>query len=1006
MKGWKGLSLFVLGTLVTLGLPMAGDAQQCPKGTIKLVTSWPMQGAMLPEGMAMKRAVDLAVEHYGGAVAGYCIKVINEDDASPVTGSWDRTIEAEIAQRAVADKDVMVYLGTYNSGAAKISSPITNKAGLAQVTPANTYPGLTKPGFHPGEPDIYRPSGKVTYFRTHPADDIQGAAGAAWAACLGYKRVYVLDDRQLYGKGIADVFAKKAKALGLQVLGQDGVESVNIDFRALLTKVRASGAELIYGGFVIDSGGVQVIQQMKALGMFPKIKFMGPDDLYSPGLIEQATPAVVNNNVLITYAGFPPEALPTKVGQKFYKDFLAKYKEKPIGWAMYAYNAAIVALDAVKRAGVKDRGKIMEAVRNTKDFEGVTGNFSFDRWGDTTRTDMGAFVVEDWKWKYLYTINGEMYPKNCPKITAQKSYVKGPPSAGPPLVAGPPYSPTAPASPPPSPPVAPPPAPREDRFYNAWFEGDHFANLRPSILLLGRRYAFGFNIGKKRDREGVLEPRPVPQPYQEGGKTLEVTLTSPSFEPVAQTQNLHLPKEGDSATVTFEIKAIKEGDSRADIIVSYQNEAFDKLTFEIKILDDKKILGQPLVPSAPQSPDLPKKVPARPDLDRVEGKDSEIILSYADPDGELWVCIKAAGNPPCGRARITPRQVETELRSLRKTLYLHVNKRQALRRDSLADLAVHGSKLYRSLFEADNEVKTAMDLLKSKASSSRPLNIQIVELSQKTYIPWQLLYDDENFKSYEKERFKKDAFWGYKYILDYRPNGPGTTYDLETEIDSCRSLHMVFASYRGDPRLQQPLADQRRFLDRATTHLTRKEYNEKLPFLKFLEGSDRGKVSLLYFFTHATNGREVTDQEVYLPKPEDAAINFSATEELKPRDLIDLRRSLATTKDPVLQGLPIVFINACESSAVHTYDYDKFIEAFAQLGIRGLIGTETEINISDAEQFGVAFWEQVFQGKSIGHTLYHLRRNLLDTADNPIGLLYSYFGNPAVSLKCLIPLGP
>lgn len=416
MKGWKGLSLFVLVAVVALGLPLTGDAaKHCPKGTIKLVTSWPMQGSMLPEGMGMKRAVDLAVEHAGGVVAGYCIKVVNEDDASPATGSWDGTVEAEVAQKAVADKDVMVYLATYNSGAAKISQPITNKAGLAQITPANTYPGLTKPGHGPGEPGIYRPSGKVNYFRTHPADDIQGAAGAAWAACLGLKKTYVLDDRQLYGKGIADVFAKKAKELGLQVLGQDGVESVDIDFRALLTKVRASGAELVYGGFVIDSGGVQIIQQMKALGMFPKIKFMGPDGLYSPGLIEQATPAAVNDNVLITFAGFEPKALPTAVGQKFYKDYVAKYKEEPIGWAMYAYNAAIVALEAVKRAGVKDRAKILEAVRNTKNFEGVAGKFSFDDNGDTTRTDMGAFVVQNGEWKFAYTISGDMFPKNCPK---------------------------------------------------------------------------------------------------------------------------------------------------------------------------------------------------------------------------------------------------------------------------------------------------------------------------------------------------------------------------------------------------------------------------------------------------------------------------------------------------------------------------------------------------------------------------------------------------------------
>jgi branched-chain amino acid transport system substrate-binding protein len=398
--------------LVLVVIALGGGAAAQDKGVIKMVTSWPMQGAMIPEGTAMKQAVDLAVRHYGGAVAGYKIEVLNMDDASPTTGSWDGTVEAEIAQKAVADPDVMVYLATYNSGAAKVSMPITNKAGLVQITPANTYPGLTKPGFGQGEPGIYRPSGKVNYFRAHPADDIQGQAGAAWARCLGAKKVYVLDDRQLYGKGIADVFAAQAKKLGLPIVGHDGVESTDIDFRALLTKVKASGADLVYGGFVIDSGGVQVIQQMKALGLFDRgVKFMGPDGLYSPGLVEQATPAAVNNTTYITFAALPPDKLPTDVGKRFYRDYMDTYRSEPIGWAMYAYQAAIVALDAIKRAGVKDRSAILEAVRQTRNFEGVTGTFSFDENGDTDRTDMVGLLVKDGKFAYVQNISADM---KCP----------------------------------------------------------------------------------------------------------------------------------------------------------------------------------------------------------------------------------------------------------------------------------------------------------------------------------------------------------------------------------------------------------------------------------------------------------------------------------------------------------------------------------------------------------------------------------------------------------------
>ena len=412
MKRWMVLLQLAWLTLVSPGLILTpAFAGQQPKGTIKLYTSWPMQGAMIPEGTSMKRAVDLAVEHAGGMVAGYQLRVVNLDDASPVTGSWDGTVEAENAQKAVADRDAMAYLATYNSGAAKVSMPITNKAGMAQVTVANTYPGLTKPGYAVGEPGIYRPTRKVNYFRTFPADDLQGAAAAKFAQCQGFKRVFILDDRQLYGKGIADVFEKKAKELGIQVVGHEGVESVDIDFRALLTKVKAANADLVYGGFVIDSGGPQLIQQMKALGLFDaRTKFMGPDGLYSPALVEQATPAAVNNNVYVTFAGLPPDRLPTQVGQRFYADYKARYKQEPIGWAMYAYQATIVTLDAIRRAGTRDRGKILDALRQTKNFEGITGPFNIDANGDTDRTDMGGFLVKDNAFQFVGVISADKCP--------------------------------------------------------------------------------------------------------------------------------------------------------------------------------------------------------------------------------------------------------------------------------------------------------------------------------------------------------------------------------------------------------------------------------------------------------------------------------------------------------------------------------------------------------------------------------------------------------------------
>jgi branched-chain amino acid transport system substrate-binding protein len=416
MKGYKVLSIVVLASLIlSLGV---GCGQAPAAKTIKIYASWPMQGSMIPEGTAMLNAAKMALDEVKGEVAGYKLELVFLDDASPTTGSWDGQIEASNAQKAIADESALVYFGTYNSGAAKISMPLTNKANMAQITPANSYPGLTKKGFAAGEPDIYRPTGKINYFRTYGADDFQGASGAAWAKCLGYKKVYILDDRQLYGKGIADVFEKKAKELGLEVAGHDGIESVNIDFRALLTKVKASGADLLYFGGLVDSGGPQILQQMDALGFFKAgVKMMSDDAMYTDAVPAAVQPGLINGNLLVTFASPALDQLPTDVGKNFFKNYKAKYGGEPIGWSLYSYNSVLVIIDSIKRAAPKitaaktveeKRIAVLEAMRATKDLDGVSGKITFDANGDPTTYLMSGFLFKDGKYVWQRNLSGDM----------------------------------------------------------------------------------------------------------------------------------------------------------------------------------------------------------------------------------------------------------------------------------------------------------------------------------------------------------------------------------------------------------------------------------------------------------------------------------------------------------------------------------------------------------------------------------------------------------------------
>jgi len=321
--------------------------------------------------------------------------VINLDDASPQTGKWDGAVEAENANKAVADSDAMVYIGTYNSGAAKVSMAITQRAHMAQVTSANTYPGLTKKqGAAPGEPDIYRPLKIVSYFRIPPADDIQGTVGANWAKKLGHRKVYILNDQELYGKGIADVFETEAKKLGLEVLGNEGIDYKQPDQKPILTKIRASGADLIYMGAVVETGAQTIIRQMKDLGMVaPKVSFIGPDGLFEQELLKAATcDAAIGVDMRITFASKPFEQMTGK-GAEIYKLYKERYKIEPTSYALYSWEAGQVVIDAIKRADAKDREKIRAAIAATKDFDGLNGKWSFDANGDTTMDVMSGFKV-------------------------------------------------------------------------------------------------------------------------------------------------------------------------------------------------------------------------------------------------------------------------------------------------------------------------------------------------------------------------------------------------------------------------------------------------------------------------------------------------------------------------------------------------------------------------------------------------------------------------------------
>lgn len=366
--------------------------------TIKIVSSLPRTGSANAQTSTMVNGIKMAIDELGGKIAGYDLVYEDWDDASPERGAWDPAIEAGNAQKAVKDPNIMAYIGTYNSGAAKIAMPILNQANLIMVSPANTYPGLTKPGLgEANEPAVYRPTGKVSYFRVVPADDIQGDVAATFAKEIGIKKVFILHDRELYGKGVADVFKRVATKLGIEVTGYEGIDIKAANFRSLVTKIKSTGADLVYFGGTTQSGAGQLAKDLVSSGV--KAKLMMPDGCRENALIEAAGANNLNGHAYVTFGGLPPSQLKGK-GQDFYEAYKKKYNAEPEAYAVYGYEAGKVALEGIKRAGKKDRESIRAAVAGIKDYEGALGKWSFDANGDTS---LKVMMVEEIK-------NGQFSP--------------------------------------------------------------------------------------------------------------------------------------------------------------------------------------------------------------------------------------------------------------------------------------------------------------------------------------------------------------------------------------------------------------------------------------------------------------------------------------------------------------------------------------------------------------------------------------------------------------------
>jgi branched-chain amino acid transport system substrate-binding protein len=297
----------------------------------------------------------------------------------------------------------VAYIGPFSSGAAEVSIPLTNEAGMAQVSPAITAVQLTKdsPANPRGNPGVLYPTGVRSFCRVVPTDDLQGAAAANFAFnSIGKTNAYVLHDNQTYGEGVATAFQATFESLGGSIAGSEGFSPDAPEYQALVTKIADSGADIVYVGAIVNLNASKLMIDLRDIVSTDEVAFLGPDGLANQAFVDGAGDAA--EGAYITFAGLPGGAL-QGIGKTWFDAFQTKLGHEPDAYSLYSFECAVAVLQAIQLAG-KDRAGVMHHLAGIRGFRGLLGTWDFTETGDTTLKTVSLNAVSDGQIAYQETI--------------------------------------------------------------------------------------------------------------------------------------------------------------------------------------------------------------------------------------------------------------------------------------------------------------------------------------------------------------------------------------------------------------------------------------------------------------------------------------------------------------------------------------------------------------------------------------------------------------------------
>ena len=369
------------------------------KGTISIGVDLPESGAAASSGLPTLNGVKYAVQKAGGSVSGWTLTVENRDDA--VGGSYNADKGVQNVTDLINNNAVVAMVGPFNSAVAKAEIPVTNAAALTMISPSNTNPCLTKDlptcSYHPQ--DLRKKANN--YFRVVATDDLQGPAMADYAYnTLGIKTIGIMDEKTVFGVGIADAFQAQFQKDGGKFQRQSFDPKTTTDWRAILQGFKDFGATAIYVGGTDDQKACQPRGQMGALGI-GSWPYLGGDGIQTSQCIDDSADAALGVSATTAGADAGQIASAASVISDFKKSFTGANDYG--AYTMSAYDAANIEIAAIKKAidGGADPKKISafrETVRGnvakTSGFQGVLGTTTFDANGDTSAKIISVYGVK------------------------------------------------------------------------------------------------------------------------------------------------------------------------------------------------------------------------------------------------------------------------------------------------------------------------------------------------------------------------------------------------------------------------------------------------------------------------------------------------------------------------------------------------------------------------------------------------------------------------------------